>query len=112
MQELQETEAIMNRLRNRPKRVKQPVPTKDIYEAKLGRNFRDVNTINPLVLLSCVTKNGKPFREGDSHCYVSIVNSGIEQYIPKRSNKPISIRFTAKEVPYRKGVTLSAIKVL
>ena len=107
---MQETQDIMARLRNREVRTKQPVPTKAIYTARVGRNFRGVGTIYPLVLLSNLTKNGEEFRGG--HCYVDIDNSGIKNYIPKGNNKPVTIRFTAKEVAYRKGITLSAIKVL
>lgn len=63
-----------------------------MYTATIIRNFRDVKTTTPKVLLLNITdKNGQLFRD---HCWVTI-NELIEKYIPIKNNIKKIIKFDA-----------------
>lgn len=66
--------------------------------ATITRNFRDVNTISPKVLLTnVVNDDGSEFRD---HCWVDISNE-IEGFIPKTNRYKVTVEFTASVKSYQ-----------
>jgi len=70
-------------------------------QAIITRNFRDVDTTSPKVLLTNILNDdGSLFRD---HCWVEITRE-VEGLIP-RSNKGRLIRFSAKFKQYKNYLT-------
>jgi hypothetical protein len=68
-----------------------------MYTATITRNFRDVHTISPKVLLLNVELDGQLFRD---HCWVTITPE-IEPFIPYKNTQKLKISFNAKQKQYK-----------
>lgn len=82
-----------------------------MYTAKLGRNFRDVETTTPKVLLTEVKSGPLDFRDG--HCHIKL--DEVSSVIPKEGYYA-KIAFQADEVIYYKRgetcLTLANLKLV
>lgn len=83
------------------------------YTAKIGRNFRDVGTLSPKVLLrDVVNSNEEQFRD---HCWV-LKCPKLSRIIPKTNKKSIVIQFDAIPKQYYSGkltlTDVSNIKII
>jgi hypothetical protein len=78
--------------------------------ATIHRNFRDIHTTTPKVLLTSLCEDGKELRD---HCWVTITNR-IEKFIPKKNTQSIDIRFTGKLETYQtigdEKITVKALR--
>ena len=82
-----------------------------MYTATITRNFRDVRTTTPKVLLlNIIDENGQLFRD---HCWVTI-NELLEKFIPLKNHIKKTIMFDAKIKDYQtigpKKQTLTSFK--
>ena len=81
-----------------------------MYTATITRNFRDVNTVSPKVLLLNIREAGKPFRD---HCWVNITPE-LEKFIPYKNTQKLRLAFEAKSKTYKtygpEKVTLTKFK--
>lgn len=69
-----------------------------MYTAYITRNFRDVRTTTPKVLLlNIIDENGQLFRE---HCWVTI-NELLKKFIPSKNIIKKTIMFDAKIKDYQ-----------
>ena len=68
-----------------------------MLEATIHRNFRDVNTTTPKILLTNLMENGKELRD---HCWVTITER-LEKFIPEFNGETIRITFTGKIRTYQ-----------
>ena len=67
-------------------------------QATITRNFRDVNTLSPKVLLTNVIfDNGETFRD---HCWVPMTDK-IKQFIPRTNKQKNTLQFKAKIKDYQ-----------
>lgn len=80
-----------------------------MYTAEIQRQFRDVRTGQPKVLLTNIIDELGEFRD---HCW-TIITSELEHLIPHRCGVKRTISFTADIKPYYSGKsTLHNIKVV
>lgn len=82
-----------------------------MYTATITRNFRDVRTTTPKVLLlNIIDENGQLFRD---HCWVTITDL-LEKFIPLKNHIKKKIMFDAKIKNYQttgsKNQTLISFK--
>jgi len=81
-----------------------------MYTATITRNFRDIHTMTPKVLLLNITTAEGIFRD---HCWVPITNN-IQKFIPRKNTQKLLISFIAKIRTYQTygpaKQTLQAIK--
>lgn len=69
-----------------------------MYTAIITRNFRDVRTTTPKVLLlNIIDEDGQTFRD---HCWVTITDI-LEKFIPLKNHIKNIITFDAKITDYR-----------
>jgi hypothetical protein len=68
-----------------------------MFTAIITRNFRDVNTSSPKVLLLQVQNDSAIFRD---HCWVTISDT-IKDFVPKKNHIKTKICFDAKVKEYQ-----------
>lgn len=74
-----------------------------MFTAIITRNFRDVNTSSPKVLLLKVQSDSELFRD---HCWVTISNA-LREFVPRKNHIKTKICFDAKVKEYQ---TLGPVK--
>jgi len=79
---------------------------KEEYYATISRNFRDVATGDPKVLLRDVNTADNKFRD---HCWIS--QSEVKDFIPYKNHQHLRICFEAKTKEYLGGkITLKQVE--
>jgi hypothetical protein len=81
-----------------------------MYTATITRNFRDINTLSPKVLMLNIREAGKPFRD---HAWVNITPE-LEKFIPYKNTQKLRLAFEAKPKTYKtygpEKITLQSIR--
>ena len=67
-----------------------------MFKATITRNYRDVDTCSPKILLLNVTEDGKEFRD---HCWVILIDE-LDKFVPYKNKQKLRIQFNAKAKKY------------